>query len=178
TPGTVLEEASLDPSSASFLAVLTFGDDSYARAVADVSTGDLRVAEFPSAPGAGDGGPRGAGAVLDAVAEEIARLGVKELVLPASLDASDGVRDRLGDVFRSVVADAVCDGADASAWLAGYDAAVPAFGGAALAALGGMRSYLRDTCRATLHHLRVPELYHPRYTLILDQTTRANLALV
>ncbi len=179
TPGTVLDEASLDPKTASFLAVLAADADGYALAVADVSTGELRIAELPLALPDG-GAPRALAStdVLDAIAEEVARLGVKELVSsPRLQDASERVGVRAPDVFRSLIPEAWYDAADASAWLASVPDA-PALGAAALAALGGLRAYLRETCHATLHHLRVPEPYHPRDTLILDQTTRANLSLV
>jgi len=179
TPGTVLDEASLDPKTASFLAVLAGDAGGYALAVADISTGELRLAEFPFGV-ARDGAvcaPTSAD-VLEAVAEEVARLGVKELVLSASLQAaSDRVGARAPDVFRSLIPDEWYDAADASAWLAAVPNA-PAASAVALAALGGLRAYLRETCHATLHHLRAPEPYHPRDTLVLDQTTRANLSLV
>ena len=181
TPGTVLDEASLDPKTPSFLAVLAGDADGYALALAEVSTGELRIAEFPLAVVDG-GAPRSWSAaptdVLDAVAEEIARSGVKELVLSARLhDAHERIGARAPDVFRSLIPDAWYDAADAAAWLASIDDP-PALGAAALGALGGLRAYLRETCRSTLHHLRTPEPYHPRDTLILDQTTRANLALL
>ncbi len=142
TPGTVLEEASLDPKAASFLGVLAAAPAGYALAVADVSTGELRVAEFPvaesvvaeprgrelSAHGDGPGGPSDAGDptarleavdVLDAVAEEVARLALKELVLSTSLQAaSERLSVRAPDVFRSLVPDAWYDASEAAAWLA------------------------------------------------------------
>ena len=78
TPGTILEEESLDPHTASFLAILAADATGYGLAVVDVSTGELRVAEFPVTAPAGGAVPELERAdAVDAIAEEIARLGVK-----------------------------------------------------------------------------------------------------
>ncbi len=184
TPGTIVEEESLDPRTASFLAVLGTDDRGYALAIADISTGELRVAEF----GGGDtvttvAVERGAGVVHDdlveAVGEEIARLGVKELVLSASAQPIvERLTARAPGGFRSLAPEEWYDAGDATAWLAGLGAEHAAMRPAGLVALGALRAYLRETYRGTLGHLRAPELYHPRETLILDHVTRTNLALV
>jgi len=56
TPGTIVEEESLDPRTASFLAVLGTDDRGYVLAIADISTGEVRVAEF-GGDAAADGAP-------------------------------------------------------------------------------------------------------------------------
>ncbi len=184
TPGTVLEEGSLDPRTPSFLAALAVGDQGYGLAVVDASTGEIRVAEFPlSSPGADAQMPsRSALAceeVRDAIAEEIARLGVKELVLPSTVQhEASRITARTPRVFRSLIPDEWYDSAEAAAWVAEVAAGPLAIAPAALAALGGLRAYLRETCRGRLDHLRAPEVYRPRDTLVLDQVTCTNLALV
>ncbi len=178
TPGTIVEEASLDPRTASFLAVLASDPGGCALAVADISTGEVRVATFGSCEGGGSSTAE-RDALIEVIAEEIARLGVKELVLsPAEQSIVDRLTARAPHVFRSLIPEAWYDTAEATAWLAsvGADAALTA--GAGLAALGGLRAYLRETYRGTLDHLRPPELYRPGDTLVLDHVTRTNLALV
>ena len=194
TPGTILEEESLDPRISSFLAVVAVDQAGYGLAVTDVSTGELRVAEFP-APGAttqgrrrdGDGVASSAsvalehGDVIDAVAEEIARLGVKEIVLsPALQPVVERLTARAPGVFRSLIPEAWYDPDEAAAWVraVAMDGEAPVLVTAALAALGGLRAYLRETYRGKLDHLRAPERYSPRDTLVLDQITRTNLSLV
>jgi len=181
TPGTVFEEESLDPRTASFLAAAAAAGGSYGLAVVDVSTGEIQVAELP-----GPGRPEAASALerdeaLDVLAEEICRLGVKELVVAPDLhEQADRLCARARGVFRSLIPESWYDAGEAAVWLAGLagGAAPPALGPAALAALGGLRAYLRETCRGRLDHLRVPEVYRPRDALVLDQITCANLDLV
>ena len=178
TPGTIVEEESLDPRTASFLAVLGRDDGGYALAVADISTGEVRVAEFGAAPDAASGGAEHED-LVEALGEEIARLGVKELVLSAAAQPIvERLTARAPAVFRSLIPEEWYDAADAVGWLAGLGIEPGTVRPAALAALGGLRAYLRETYRGTLDHLRPPELYHPSDTLALDHVTRANLALV
>ena len=105
-PGTILEEESLDPRSASLLAVVARGDDGFALAACDLSTGEVRVMEFPMAartPPTGDGPRARRRRVVDAVAEELARLGAKELVVAPELQATlPRLTAQAPDVFRSL----------------------------------------------------------------------------
>ncbi len=178
TPGTIVEEESLDPRTPSFLAVLGSDPQGYALAVTDISTGEVRVATFGAQPGA-IASVAERDELVEAVAEEIARLGVKELVLsPAEQSIVERLTARAPRVFRSLIPEAWSDVAEARVWLGGLGVDVAATGAAALAALSGLRAYLRETYRGTLDHLRAPELYCPSDTLVLDHVTRANLALV
>jgi DNA mismatch repair protein MutS len=178
TPGTIVEEESLDPRTGSFLAVLGADDRGYALAIADISTGEVRVAEFGAAVEVTTGGAE-RDDLVEALGEEIARLGVKELVLAAAAQPIvERLTARAPGVFRSLIPEDWYDAADAAAWLAGLGVEHAALRPAALAALGGLRAYLRETYRGTLDHLRSPEFYHPHDTLTLDHVTRANLALL
>jgi DNA mismatch repair protein MutS len=184
TPGTILEEESLDPRVSNFLAVLADGAEGYGLAVADVSTGEVRVTLFGGRePEGGNSGPSSLerDEVLDGLADELTRLGVRELVLPTESSARlERAGRRAPGVFLSVIPRTWYDAADAAGWLAATDGngAPTALPGIALEALGGLRAYLRETCRGRLTHLRTPELYQPRDTLALDQVTCANLSLV
>jgi len=178
TPGTIFEEENLDPRTPSFLAVLGSDPHGYALAVTDISTGEVRVATFGAAPSATASAAE-RDELVEAVAEEIARLGVKELVLsPAEQAIVERLTARAPRVFRSLIPEAWYDTAEAAAWLGGLGVDLAATGPAALAALSGLRAYLRETYRGTLDHLRAPELYRPSDTLVLDHVTRTNLALV
>ncbi|MCC6763578.1 MAG: DNA mismatch repair protein MutS [Deltaproteobacteria bacterium] len=185
TPGTVLEEESLDPRSASFLAVVARAGDGLGLAACDLSTGEVRVMEFSPAAGRERGATTDAPTrvaaddALDAAAEELARLGAKELVVAPELQA---VLPRLTaqapGVFQSLVPTEWFDAEEGGAWVAASAEGASAVGAGGRAALGGLRAYLRATYRGKLDHLRAPELVRPHDTLILDQTTRSNLNLV
>ncbi len=184
TPGTVLEEENLDPRSASFLAVVARTAEGIGLSACDLSTGEVRVMEFAGAEGAAspDTGAGLAGDdTLDAVAEELARLGAKELVVAPELQpALPRLTAQAPDIFRSLAPTEWFDADDAATWVAVAASGTPApvVGTAGLAALGGLRAYLRATYRGKLDHLRAPELVQPHDTLVLDQTTRSNLNLV
>jgi DNA mismatch repair protein MutS len=185
TPGTVLEEENLDPRSASFLAVVARSTDGFGLAACDLSTGEVRVMEFSAAAGRESGATTDAPTrladdeTLDAVAEELARLGAKELVVAPELQpVLPRLTAQATDIFQSLAPPEWFDGEEAAAWLAtGGETAAPV-GTGGRAALGGLRAYLRATYRGRLDHLRLPELVRPHDTLVLDQTTRSNLNLV
>ena len=169
TPGTVLEEENLDPRSASYLAVVARADDAWGLAVCDLSTGEVRVLRF---------GAEGDGAE-DAIAEELARLGAKELVIaPETQPALPRLTAPVPDLFRSLIPAEWFDAGEAAAWIDTVSGDPAAIGAAGLAAIGGLRAYLRATFRGKLDHLRAPELVEPHDTLVLDQTTRTNLNLL
>ena len=165
TPGTVLEEESLDPCTPSYLAVVHFDGRSGAIAVADLTTGELRAAEV--------GG-------LDLLREELARLRPREVIaaegsLSAELLAASGAL-RTG----TIPADRFARD-ELTAWLfergeeeaAGDWTARPR----AAAALAGLLSCLRAQL-VPLEHLRRPEPWEADGFLAIDDTSRRNLELV
>jgi DNA mismatch repair protein MutS len=185
TPGTVLEEENLDPRSASFLAVVARSADGCALAACDLSTGEVRVMEFAAAAARESGTITDAPThladdeMLDAVAEELARLGAKELVVAPELQPVLGrLTAQATDIFQSLAPAEWFDAGEAASWVASGGETPAPIAGAGLAALGGLRAYLRATYRGKLDHLRLPEVVRPHDTLVLDQTTRANLNLV
>lgn len=185
TPGTVLEEENLDPRSASFLAVVARGTDGLALAACDLSTGEVRLMEFSPAAGRERGATTDAPTrladddALDAAAEELARLGAKELVIAAELQPElPRLTAQASAIFRSLAPAEWFDVEEGAAWVASSPEPSAALGASGLAALGGLRAYLKATYRGKLDHLRPPELVRPHDTLVLDQTTRGNLNLV
>jgi DNA mismatch repair protein MutS len=184
TPGTVLEEENLDPRSASFLASVARTAAGFGLTACDLSTGEVRVMEFRLAAAAPPGATTDAPALLvddavDAIAEELARLGAKELVVAPELQPLlTQLTTQVPAVFRSLAPADWFDGSEAAAWVAETGEGTLAVGEAGLAALGGLRAYLRATYRGKLDHLRTPEVVRPHDTLVLDQTTRSNLNLL
>jgi DNA mismatch repair protein MutS len=150
----------------------------------DLSTGEVRVMEFRLAAAAPPGATTDAPALLvddavDAIAEELARLGAKELVVAPELQPLlTQLTTQVPAVFRSLAPADWFDGSEAAAWVAETGEGTLAVGEAGLAALGGLRAYLRATYRGKLDHLRTPEVVRPHDTLVLDQTTRSNLNLL
>ncbi|MCC6848952.1 MAG: DNA mismatch repair protein MutS [Deltaproteobacteria bacterium] len=183
TPGTVLEEESLDPRSASFLAVVARADDGLGLAACDLSTGEVRVMEFSPTAGRERGATTDAPTrvadddALDAAAEEVARLGAKELVVAPELQSAlPRLTAQAPGVFQSLAPTEWFDAEEGGAWVTASGEG--ALGVRGRAALGGLRAYLRATYRGKLDHLRPPELVRAHDTLVLDQTTRSNLNLV
>ncbi|WP_308916287.1 DNA mismatch repair protein MutS [Jannaschia sp. LMIT008] len=165
TPGTLTEDTLLDARTSNHLAAFARIRDEGALAWTDISTGDLRVSPCP---------PERLGA-------DLARLGVRELVLPdgdalqpvaseagvtiadmapAAFD-SDGAARRLRDVFGVASLDAF-----------------GAFGRADLSAMGALVAYVELTQRGALPLLRPPVREAADDAVQIDTATRRNLELV
>ncbi|HXJ37486.1 MAG TPA: DNA mismatch repair protein MutS [Candidatus Eisenbacteria bacterium] len=149
TPGTILEEESLDPSAPSLLAAVASDGRRYAVASIDFATGAFRVTEVDDA---------------HALREEIGRLAPRELLLDGDLDPA------FADALQT-------SGAWATAALpAGApDAELPPLSGRAA---GGALAYVERVYRRRPAHLRRPEPYALAGHLALDAATRRNLELL
>jgi DNA mismatch repair protein MutS len=151
TPGTILEEESLDPGAPSLLAALVADGERFGLAVIDFATGAFRATEAD-------------GWVV--AREELERLAPRELLLAADLP----------EVVR-----AACDPERASwatAVLptpAALDTALPAL---ASRAAGGALAYVDAAYRRRPAHLRAPVAYALAGFLRLDAATRRNLELL
>jgi DNA mismatch repair protein MutS len=153
TPGTVLEEESLDPGAPSLLAALAATEDGFGLTVVDVSTGRFRVTE---------------GHDWMPIREELARLAPRELLLDAALAPELAARCHgLGAAVADLPAAGGDDAGDTT------DLGAPA-----RRAVAGARAYLAATFRRPLRHLAAPEPYALAGFLTLDATTRRNLELV
>ncbi len=167
TPGTVSEEALLQPKRANYLGALAEAGGEWALAWCDMSTGEWRVVTT----GARD------------VAHDIARLELGELLvhprladtpdlarLAARLPAMDGTRE---DLFDSQTAERALRDFFGVASLCVYGD----FSRAELAALGAVFRYLEETQRSALAHLRPPVRESRDAHLAIDQATRRSLEL-
>ena len=174
TPGTVTEDALLDPRAPNHLAALLPGDPktgTFGLAWADLSAGSFLAADVPS----------------QLLADELARLNPAELLFP----------EPLTNIVLGVVGGAVpprahtprpgweFDPATASAALK-TQFGVATFAGfgftsddaACLTAAGGLILYLQQTLKSAVPHLRPPRPHRADRLLALDEVTRRSLELV
>jgi len=168
TPGTVLDEQSLDPRESSFLgaAVLDPSGQGGGLALLEATTGDLRCGEVTS----------------DArLAEELRRAGVRELLLPRT----DAASPRATELARAVgvpvaeVDDAPFQRAEERlsrhlgvAGLEGFGVGDLPLG---VAAAAGALHYLSETQRTEPRHVDRISRLSTDGVLLLDESTRANL---
>lgn len=167
TPGTLTDEALLDPRSANYVACLATGRTAVGLAWLDVSTGRFQCAELAK----------------HQLAEELARIGCTELLIPTKLhedytwvkkseqmlctkrpDWSYSERpcvDRLKEHFHVNTLD-------------GFDVEADSMG---VMAAGVLLEYVQETQKAALGHITRLEPYSRGRTLLIDETTRRSLEL-
>ena len=151
TPGTILEEESLDPGAPSLLAALAHdGATGFGIATIDFAGGAFRAGEV-------DG--------WAAAREELERLAPRELLLPGDLPA---------DVAAALAAPKPWATAALPDPVA-VDVALPPL---AARAAGGALAYVDAVYRKRPAHLRAPEPYALAGLLALDAATRRNLELL
>jgi DNA mismatch repair protein MutS len=166
TPGTVLEEESLDPRAPSYLAAAIAQGERQGLAVVDLSTGEMRATESES---------------LEGLSQELARLRPREVVL-ASHSFEEATLARLPPTLRTSELPLEDFAPERlSEWLEkrfGAEAA-PLWKTRPLAAaaLGALLGYL-DRQLVGTQHLRAPEPYESEEFLVIDETSRRNLELV
>ncbi len=166
TPGTVLEEESLDPRAPSYLTAVVACGERSALAVVDLSTGELRAAEIDS---------------LEALCEELGRLRPREVVMAAG-SIPPPASARLPAALRTSELPAAEFSAERLfGWLEtrGGAAAIDFWRCRPLAAgaLGALLSVLDGQLVGTAH-LRTPEPYAIAEFLVVDEASRRNLELV
>src|SRR5437764_55815 len=133
TPGTILEEESLDPAAPSLLAALATDGARYGLAAIDFATGAFRATEVES---------------WDAAREELERLTPRELLLAGDLPDDVGAACRADRPWATA----------ALPEAAALDGALPPL---AARAAGGALAYVDAVYRRRPAHLRAPESYAP-----------------
>ena len=162
TPGTVTEEACLDPATPNYLVAVVHEGASAVVAAVDLSTGEVGITPVEDAAGLSD---------------DLARLAPREVLVPEDATALLAtVRAALPDALVNAVPAARFDPDRAREWLRTRDPAADLPAG--LPGIGALLWYLRDTHRAGLEHLRAPTLSGLGDRLHLDQATRRNLELL
>ena len=167
TPGTLTDEALLDPRASNYVACLAPARTAVGLAWLDVSTGRFQCAELAK----------------HQLAEELARIGCTELLVPSKLhdefawvmqsehmlctkrpDWSFSERpcvERLQTHFHVNTLD-------------GFDVDSDSLG---VVAAGVLMEYVQETQKATLGHITRLEPYSRGRTLLIDETTRRSLEL-
>ena len=187
SPGTLTDANYLDAREPAFLMAIVAGsdspaartlsgprtDDMFGVALLDLSTGEFTTAEYSGAEG------------LQALADEIAVLRPREIVLPAE----SNVVERLPGILRLQIPVTTAD-----AWSFEPEAArrslldqlkthaLDGFGLdgrlGAIQAAGGLVSYLRDTQKADLAHVRAISYKAAADCLVIDPITLKHLEVV
>ena len=167
TPGVVLDEESLDPRAPSYVAAAV-GDarGGYGFAFLDVTTGEFRATEAPSA---------------DVLVEEIGRVAPRELVLGRS-DADRALGEAIRPAFPRLPRAAVDDGEAAlelpRAFGAAFDVTLLQRLPRAAAAAAAVLRYARATQPGAELPLSGLQIYARTDSLIIDEQARAHLELV
>jgi DNA mismatch repair protein MutS len=176
TPGTLLDEGLLDRTHNNYLVALARVRGSVAFASIDLSTAEFSATHFP------------ADRAEELLKRELYRLDPKEIIVEESLLASDPIIGRLLGERESVVINRF------PAWSFDLDANyerlkrilgvvnLRGFGlgpeAPEVAAAGIILSYLEDTAKTLLPHLRDIRVYTEKGSLLLDESTQKNLELV
>ena len=172
SPGTLTDAAYLEAREPAYLMSIATAGDLYGVGLIDLSTGEFTTAEYRS----GDG--------LQALADEIAVLRPREVVVP-----SKEIVDRLPEIARLQMPVTTAD-----AWTFEPEAArralldqlrvhgLEGFGlegrQAAIQAAGGLTTYLRDTQKADLAHVRAISYKTSSDCLVVDPITLKHLEVV
>jgi DNA mismatch repair protein MutS len=173
SPGTLTDSTYLNAREPAYVMAIVDRADRFGVALLDLSTGEFTTAEYHGADGA------------QALADEIAVLRPRELLLPAD----SAVADRLPDIARLQLPVTTVE-----PWSFEREAAqrtlldqlrahgVEGFGldgyEAAVQAAGGLVAYLRDTQKADLAHVRSVHHKAAADHLIIDPITLRHLEIV
>ena len=172
SPGTLTDAAYLEAREPAYLMSIATAGELYGVGLIDLSTGEFTTAEYRN----GDG--------LQALADEIAVLRPREVVVP-----SKEIVDRLPEIARLQMPVTTAD-----AWTFEPEAArralldqlrvhgLEGFGlegrPAAIQAAGGLTTYLRDTQKADLAHVRAITYKTSSDCLVVDPITLKHLEVV
>src|SRR5262245_40810113 len=168
TPGTVTEDALLDPRRPNHLVALQFGKNGYGLAWLELSTGEFLAADVP----------------MERLPDELGRIGGSECLLAE--DALAALPEDLRPLLPRTLTgrpEWTFDAQTAKEALAshfkvmtfsglGFDDAQPC-----LVAAGALVIYLQETLRSSLVHLRRLRPHRAEAHLYLDEVTRRSLEL-
>ncbi|TFI57273.1 DNA mismatch repair protein MutS [Sphingomonas parva] len=155
TAGTLTEEALLDSRAANWLVAVARAGDRFGIAAADISTGRFELGSIPAA-------------ALDA---ELARLAAAEIIAPEPIAGVEVQARRAG--FDSIGAEKRLRDRFEVATLDGFGS----FDRAALAAAGGLLTYLDEVARDSVPYLRPPVVRSSGDHMMIDAATRESLEL-
>jgi DNA mismatch repair protein MutS len=176
TPGTTVDEDFLEKGDSNYLAAMARSKDAVSFAYVEASTGDFRACSFPLS------------AAVERLRKELERTQPKEIIVQESLieeheDLARVVVDRPSLVVNRWP-DWLFDAERAAARLASQfeTANLKGFGldesSPEILAAGALLSYLDDTSKSLLPHVRDIRKYSESEFLSLDESTQRNLELV
>ena len=172
SPGTVIDPNSLDDGSNIFIAALLVSGETMGAAYADLSTGDLRVAEAPLSRAA------------DALALQFATFRPREVLLPEGRDVEDWMPREAEGTERAHltrVPESLFGGVTARRALTRHfgTESLDGFGCAgmpvAVGAAGALLRHLSETQKSGLEHFTRIRPYFSGEHLVLDETTLRTL---
>jgi DNA mismatch repair protein MutS len=163
TPGTVGEEMVLIAGEKNYLLAIAPGENCFALAAADVSTGEFLAARIEGAAGA---------------REEIARIAPREIIAPKDAARLAPVLAGLKYPLTEMDDGAFDTAASREALAARFGAEAPPLDGALAAAAGAVLNYIEANFGRDLAHLRAPRLYRAAEYMLVDETSRGHLELI
>jgi len=168
TPGTVVDDALLDPRQSNYLAAVSPGDP-IGIAWVEISTGRFQAAGFPPSQ----------------LADQLARLGPAECLLaesadplPARLDEQMMVTRRPDWVFGLATARQTLTKHFGTTGLEGFGFSSGKEDTQAVQAAGAILDYLKETQRSSLEHVDRLVPYRAQCTLEIDEASRRSLEIV
>jgi DNA mismatch repair protein MutS len=173
TPGTVTEPELLDSTTNNFLGAIVLNGECAGIAFVDVSTGEFLTAQ-ESVQG------------VQTLWDELIRMNPAEVLVPKSMDPDflDTLRQQFDAISFRPRDDDEFDVSTASESLkSDFDlGTLKGIGledaNEALACAGAVLSYVQETQRDAVPHLRMPRRYNPSGYVVLDGSTQRNLELV
>ncbi|GJL79947.1 MAG: DNA mismatch repair protein MutS [Nitrospinaceae bacterium] len=175
TPGTVLDDALLDPKSNHFVVSLFFGKDGLGLAALDISTGLFKVTEIN-----GDN-------TSSFLADELEKIDPREILVPESrAGETNGSMPWSGNenIYAHSGEDWTFSFGEAYRKLLEHfkTGSLEGFGcehlKLAISAAGALIHYLHETQKSALQHITALSTYHIENSMLLDQTTIKSLELI
>ena len=170
TPGTVLDDTSLEAGRSNFCAAAWLGEDKAGFAACDISTGQTHATAFS--------GPDAGVHLLNKVArfspaeiilnDAAARDAALQVLTEDKLSCHREIRETDGPAARTRIAAQFGEQALSD---------LPADNYAPLLALGNLLNYLHETQRGDLHHIDTLDFYRQGQFMELDISARRNLEL-
>ena len=169
TPGTILDEGSLDRAQNNYLAGMVRDGNHFGLAMLDLSTGTFWIEESASA---------------EALRGNLARYAPQECIVPEISIEDDLIGPILGNTLKTICEDWTFDADNAEDFLLRHFkvSSLKGFGcenaPLGLRAAGAVLYYVNTELRRNLAHVRRIQLKNPDDYLLLDETTAMNLELV
>jgi DNA mismatch repair protein MutS len=169
TPGTILDEGTLDRAQNNYLAGMVRDGNHFGLAMLDLSTGAFWIEESASA---------------DALRSNLARYTPQECIVPEISIEDDLIDPILGNTLKTICEDWTFEADNAEDVLLRHFKvhSLKGFGcenaPLGLRAAGAVLYYVNTELRRNLAHVRRIQLKNPNDYLLLDETTAMNLELV